>query len=274
VVGDRVEVLTRLHDLFDQVERSPIPVWAVQVHLVSLSATDARDLGFDVTPALDVSVAFAAGSTTAAAGAVPGVANAHLSGGLDSVLRVARRDEGNSLIAEPFALLRDGGEAVAVFGEQVPVPKRETISDGTQTVTTVAYEMTQTGFRSRIGLRETGPMSALVTVELSNNRLIGMVNDEAPQLANEEHKPDAASVVSGGVYLLENTWREQAIEKRSHGLRFGNLVEKEKRLVQLWLRAVRVGGCALDFEAETIAGPQPTAAGVGPERLPPLEGQG
>lgn len=244
VVGDRVEVLARLHEMLNQVEAAPSPVWVVQLYLLSLSAKELQDLGIDNTPALDLSLAFAAGSSaaTAAGAAAVAPATANLKGGLHSLLRVAQSSEDGCLMAEPLFYLVDGSKSEIVRGDRVPVPRNVVSNQGT--VTTQGYDFVQTGLTVRCELREVSGQSAALTVHTEVSAITDFVGS-APVVAREAY--DTRCVVeSGGVYLLGSMARSSLDHQKTNGLRLGTKTTDEKRILQVWGRAVRVGGPAVE----------------------------
>ena len=64
IVGDRVEVLARVVELLDRIERADTSSWVVQLHLVQLSDRALADWGLDVEPAADIGLAFASASSS------------------------------------------------------------------------------------------------------------------------------------------------------------------------------------------------------------------
>lgn len=270
VVGDRVEVLARINELLDRLEAADSPVWVVQFYLVSLSQTDMRDLGMDLTPALDVSLAFAAGSSAGPGAAiVPGVsASSSLTGGLDALLRVARRDEAASMVCERCFFLGDGDSGRMIRGERIPVPRKVVTDQGT--VSTQGYDFIQTGVQMDVQLREVTEGSARISGSVSLSRVTGYV-ENAPVVINEEMDV-TGTLASGGVYLIRAMEQRDQAKRWQTGLKLGQGTDDDTRYLQLWARIVRVGGGGVgsqevDFPA--LAGSETDApAGDGPELLP------
>lgn len=252
VMGDRVEVLTRINELLDQVEQAESPTWVVQMYLISLSKTEIADLGFDATPAADVSLAFASNSHTGLAGASALGASAKLKGGLDALLRFARSRSGETLFAQPLFYLADGASAEMVRGDRVPVP-RQTVSDQ-GTVTTAGFEFVQTGLQLSVRLREVTESAAALDADLSLSSVTGFV--QAAPITTQETFKTRAIVASGGVYLLGSIERSDLKRSDAVGLKVGDAATAEARTLQVWARAVRVGGPALQGGRD--------AAGEGP----------
>lgn len=238
VIGDRVEVLARVDDLLNQVEAAESSTWVVQLYLVSLADRDLHDLGIDGTPALDLSVAFAGASSQLGGFSI--APQHHLSAGLQALLRAAKSQQNVGLIAEPLFYLADGEKARLVRGDRVPIPVREQFAANGATTSTTTYTMTQTGLILNVQLRELSSSSAALTVHTELSEITGYVDDVAPITTTEEYET-RANVSSGGVFLVGAIERSQVEKKRSVGLRFGETSSAERRLLQIWCRAVRVG---------------------------------
>lgn len=122
VVGDRVAVLQRVHELLDSIERAPVGTWVVQLYVVNVNQSAGATIGLDAQPALDLAAAFSAAS----AGGPSATAEAVI--GLRGALEAVRREDASSLVAEPLFLLVDGGRSKIERGERIPVA-RKTVSD-------------------------------------------------------------------------------------------------------------------------------------------------
>jgi hypothetical protein len=234
VIGDKLQVLTRIDNLLEQVEASDAAVWAVQFWLVSLTDSALLDLGFDLTPSLDVAVAFAQGSAGAAS-------TATLNGGLSAVLEAAQEETQAELIVEHLALIRDGVPHTFFEGNEWPVRIERTSNEGTATTTDVNY--VSTGLTVEGLLREFSPDSAKLAVKVDLSELVAVVDGFAPQTAVTRFDTEAI-VQSNGVYLLRSHRTGNQNKVKRSLLRPGLREENRARTFQLWARARRVGGPA------------------------------
>lgn len=261
-IGDRVEVLARLSEMFDQVEAADSPTWVVQLYILSLSASDARELAIDSRPALDVSLAFATSSATV--GTLPAT-SASLNGGLDAVLSYARDRGREAIIAEPLFLMQDGSQARQVRGSRVPIPRRVVSDQGT--VTTEGYDYEQTGLIVEVDLREQSQGIAALDLVAELSEITGFV--EAAPITTQERVETRVCMASGGVYLVAASERMSKRDETRLGLSFGDAVTTEARQLQVWARACRVAGPAVAparSECEHGGGRWPEI-----ERLPPID---
>ena len=234
VVCDRVQVLERVADMLDAVEKADSPVWCVQLHLVALSDTDSRALGLENTPSLSVAAAFAGGSSVAAA------SSASASAGLSSVLHCVDERGGSSVVGQPCFLLADGGSAKFARTRKVPVAN-STINAATGAATTTTnYTYVDVGLAVKVDLRERGERSALLTATVTITDQDGTVND-VPITIGEEYST-AAVVESGGVYLLGSCERKAQTRRDWSWLYWGRAVEQEKQTLYVWATAKVIGG--------------------------------
>ncbi|QDV77695.1 type II and III secretion system protein [Botrimarina mediterranea] len=234
VIGDKLQVLGRIDQLLEQVEASEAAVWAVQFWLVSLTDSALTDLGFDISPSLDVAVAFAQGS------AVGGSSTA-LQGGLSAVLDAAQEENQAELMVEHLALIRDGVPHTFFEGSEWPVRVERVSNEGTSTTTDISY--IPTGLTVEGLLREYSPDSAKLAVMVDLSELVGVVDGFAPQTSVTRFETEAI-IKSDGVYLLRSHRTGSKNRSRSWLLSPGRREEDRARTFQLWCRARRVGGPA------------------------------
>lgn len=229
IVSDRVEVLDRIDAMLDEVESSVRPVWVVQLYVVSLSDHDLADFGFNFSPALDVALAYAAGSAVGAAGV-------SVDAGLAAVLTAAETRDSMSLMAEPLFYLSDGESATFVRGQAIPLPLRSVSNMGT--VSTNSYKRIQTGQTIDVTIRESSADTAFLTVSVESSDIRGYV-ERAPIIFRENFST-RGEVRSGGVYLLGSHRLRNIKTDRRWWLRWGLKNEVESKVLQIWCRACLV----------------------------------
>ncbi|TWT86782.1 Bacterial type II and III secretion system protein [Pseudobythopirellula maris] len=234
VVGDTVEVLTRVAEMLDMVESAESPVWVVQLHLVSYSTSAADQLGVNLEPAAKAGLAFAAGSAAGGAGA-----SWQLAASLDAILQVAYTRDDVGISAAPMFLVSDGETSRFVQGDRVPLPRRSTSPEGT--VTTEGYDYVQTGVQVELTLRETGERSAKIDLDLAMSDIKELVNGEAP-VTGEESFVTTSIVQAGGVYLLGTLAKDRLQDRRELGLATGHDQTAAFQVLQVWLQCYRIGG--------------------------------
>ena len=291
VVGDTVEVLGRVNELLDSIEATDSPTWVVQYHVVSWSDSSLRDFGFDVRPAADVALAFGAASGNPAAvlgkvatstaqavspatgnnGNVPpvtpnpgggggavvsprvpdGVAGAAVArAGLDAVLRAAAEDSEVSVLAEPCFLLVDGGEGSFIRGDSIPVPRGAISPQGT--AVTTGYDIIQTGLEFQTSLREVSESQARLISDMRVSDIKGYVAGAAPITSNESFATTAV-ITSGGVYLLGSLRRADESKARQAALAVGDAKRRAGTVLQIWVRAYRIGAPVVPSSVRTVA---------------------
>lgn len=135
VVGDRVEVLRRVEEMIDELERAESRVWVVQLYVVGLTRRAIDDLGIDFAPAADVAVTFATANDP--------MAVLNLNAALSALFDYEQSGGEISTLASPTFVVRDGTEGHTFVGETIPVPRRSVGQSGD--VTTVDFEQVEAG---------------------------------------------------------------------------------------------------------------------------------
>ena len=248
IVGDRVDVLERVNDLVNQIEATDSGVWCVQLHLVSLTDTQARELSLTTEGTLDLATTFAAAS----AGHID--TSGLLSGSLSAVLEFARLNATSSIVAEPLYYLRDGEKARLFRGDQVPIERITFANDANNVGRELKdYEYRDTGLDITVQLRELAIDSATLTIDAALSTVSGQAVNGAPIFAREEYNT-AAPVRSGGVYLLGAIERNDSTREKTMGWTMGGKKTNERRVLQIWCRAVRVQGDGLTGSSSLLPG--------------------
>jgi hypothetical protein len=235
VVGDRVEVLQRVEELLTRIEGVEAACWVVQLYLVSVTESDARTLGLDVQPALEVAATFAATSAASSAAAV--TSNAAAAGALQALLKATREGRGASVVAQPLFVIVDGGKGSFSRGQRVPIAQKSVSNQGT--VQTSGYSYVNAGLSCDVELREQGHgvVGALVNVERS--AIVSYV-EAAPVTSAETFKGEAV-LHSGGVYLLGCLDRVEQETAFAGWLSLGGSKRDETGTLQVWCRVYRIG---------------------------------
>lgn len=237
VVADRVEVISRVHDLLNQIDSAGIRCWVVQLYLVNWEVDRLRDYGFDVKPAAEISLNLASASAGLSSG-LPAAAT--LDAALDVVLTAADTDKGIALDAQPLFYMVDGSEAKFEQGQRVPIPRKTVSNVGVVTTTGFIYK--NVGLTVNVSLREYGGDSALLDLSIEISELVGSVGVAQAPVTSQDSFTASAVIESGGVYLLGHLKRGGQRSERATGLRWGWLSEDKRRVTQIWARAFAVAG--------------------------------
>jgi hypothetical protein len=139
----------------------------------------------------------------------------------------------------------DGAESSIVRGDRIPVPNNVVSATTTTTIAT-SYNFIQTGLTITCKLRELSQQTAALDVHTENAAITDMVGP-APVVATEKFQTRAV-MESGGVYLLGAMERSELDHVKTNGLRVGSKSDEQKRVLQLWGRACRVGGQVSSME--------------------------
>ena len=231
IVGDQVEVLASVAQMLDDVEATEVPVWVVELNLVSWSRRAVDDFGIDLTPAANIALGFAVGSSGV-------TANADLGASLDGILKLAAGRDDVRVSAAPMFLLVDGSQGKVVQGDRVPVPRRSTSDQGT--TVTEGYDYVQTGTNVLVTLREMAPQKALLDISVGISDIRGYV--EVAPITGEQTFNTTAMVHAGGVYLLGSIVRDRESSDDSIGWRTADAWERQVQVVQIWCRCHRIAG--------------------------------
>ena len=229
VVADKAAVLARVNELIDGIEAAGRPAWAVQLYLVTLTNDDLNELGFDVTPTVEVGVDFA---NAAARGS-----SLDASAGLSAVLRAARERNTSHVIAEPFFYLVDGEQAEFKRVRRVPIPI-STLTETGQFITS-AYESFEVGTEVNVNVREVGPAAILLRCDVVIADLRSVSSEGFPESDSREYR-SAAVCHSGGVYLVGSIDISEDRASHSTWLRFGERAKRGSEVMQIWARCVSV----------------------------------
>lgn len=236
VVSDRVEVLSRINDIFDKVELAEPGIWVAQYYIISVTEDMSRELGLDLTQVGSISARYALGSLAAAPLDDKQVG---LTASFSALLIAAKTSANGRIIASPMLLTEDGVSGHITSGLVIPVPRKVTSDQGT--VSVVGFDQVRTGFSIDSKVRTVGRDSALLTVDLSMSTQQGFVL-EAPILQQSTFST-VAKVSSGGVYLLGQLNSQNQIDSGS-GLFFETRIKKTKgqSQMQIWCRVYQVSG--------------------------------
>ena len=256
VVGDRVEVLQRVEELLSRIEAVESACWVVQLYLVSITENDAKTLGLDVQPALEMAATFASVSSSGVSAATSLTSGTHAAGALTALLKASREARGASVVAQPLFVIVDGGKGSFSRGQRVPIPQKSVSNQGT--VQTSGYTYVNAGLSCDVSLREQGNGIVGATVNVERSAITSYV-ENAPVTSAETFKGEAV-LCSGGVYLLGCLDRTEQDTSFSGWLSFGGSRQEETGTLQVWCRVYRIGGNGV----ASVRPPRPVAAASEP----------
>lgn len=231
VVGDTNEVLERVDEMLTLAQQET-PVWAVQLHLVTITDTAATELGVESTHQATAEIKASAVDLAATA------SGSSLDLTIRSVLLAGQTHSGISVEASPLFLVMDGGKATWQSGDRVPVPRRSTSPEGT--VTTEGFEYVDAGTRIEVSLRETSQNAARLAIDYEQSQIVGLV-ETAPRTTRESLIAET-SLRSGETYLIATIDSDSNKGSGAKGLSLWRRNEAEHRITQVWARAYRIAG--------------------------------
>ena len=242
VITDDQGGLSRIMRFKNEIEMMPSPTWAVQLYVVSMSERQAWEFGFQVNHAVSIAGRFADASGG------PAFKASSIDASLDALL-IADRETSQAVVdTRPLMLCADGEDIRFFSGETIPIPER-TVSDN-GTVTESGYTFQDIGFEVNLMVREMSSRHSKIRLELTQSRIIELINDEVPRTSTDTLQT-VATVISGGTYLLGSITR-QAGRKATQG----PLVpaawsdSKEKIESYVFARVYRIAG---QYRSPTLA---------------------
>ena len=237
IVGDTVEVLQRVHELVDRVEKIPSVTWVIQLYVVSLTDDAIKDLGIDVQPAAQIGLTYAAKS--AALAEIAPSEKLAIDAGLKAILTAQSENVGIDVVGEPLMILADGQPGEIKQGQKVPVPKR-TVSD-TGVVTTSGFEYIDIGMNIRMKMKEISLDVGRLDLDFELSQIDDLIGVEQVPLTSQQVVRMVTDVASGGVYLLAKLEEDKNEMRYSRYLKFGKYDRKNDRTLQVWGRVYRIG---------------------------------
>jgi type II secretory pathway component GspD/PulD (secretin) len=240
VCGDRVEVLERVRDLLDRVESSGAESWVVQLYLISVSSRKSQDMGIDVQPLVELSLALA---TRSGAASTQTTQAAVLASALGKVLKASATDQNVRIVAQPLFLMLDGESSRFSSGVSIPIAKKVVSDQGT--VSTQGYEFTDAGVSCEVGIREVSTSLIRCKVNVELGQVQGFV-EQAP-IRSKDHFQTSAILAGSGVYLLgalSQSQQSQQADGLTQKLPTRKSSDDKTTQVQIWARLHRVAGPA------------------------------
>ena len=249
VIGDKIQVLSRISNLLDEIEASDVSTWAIQYWLLSVNNSTLEELGLDIEPSIEVSLAFTESSAYSASSALA-------RGGLDAILTATEETNGADLLIEHLSIIRDGKSQTFFEGDKFPIRVERVSNEGTSTTT--AVEFVETGVSITSELREYSEETASLAVDVSLSEVIAIIDNFAPQTTSTNF--DTESIIhNGGVYLLRSHKAKSNNNTTRNWLTSGFKRQDQERTIMLWVRCARIGA-PIDPEDAT-QGAEPEASG-------------
>lgn len=229
IVADRVEVLERLAQTFDQVERADVSSWVLQLVIVALGDRTKTTLGIST----DLTAQFAANLAT------PDLASYSATAVLGALLQSVHDSSDSRVVAQPLLIMRDGSTSTIRRGEDLRLAKRSTSPYGTSEIT--GYEIVPTGLTIVATLRDDTAKAAGLNLKLDLSSISGY-QDNLPIITTQGIESQT-SLVTGGVYLLgslEASMLSHSLAGSPLPLLFGR--DRSAYTLQVWAKAYRIGG--------------------------------
>jgi type II secretory pathway component HofQ len=244
VVGDRVEVIQRVSEMLDRIEKAGSETWVVQLYVIEKNSTDNSDIGVDIVPAAELAASLATAS-------IVHPLSGRASASLEATLRAALSKNRAKIVTSPMFILADGGQTKFTSGKQILVPRRNVSNQGT--VTTVGYDTFQAGTSILIHVRELDHVKAAVSLTLTFSTLEGYTADGVAPIINPTGLDCTVNVVAGGVYLAGVFDQVGNTASASGPLTLGIKSGQETHRFEVWMRVYRVGPASLENPEAPLA---------------------
>lgn len=221
VVGDKVEILQRVAELFDGIEQAPSDAWFIQFFLFSFHNENLLQYGVDLS--IDASLS------------VDLFDNSDMNTGfLTAALKASQDDKLVTLVSNPFFVLADGYEAGYVSGQNVPIPKK-TVSDA-GTITTTGYDYQQTGLQFAVRLRQVQSGKAALYFNFESSTIVDYI--EAAPITLTEKFDSTFNLQSNQPYLVGSVKTSQQSD-RVVGF-FNQTKNTSGDTLQIWCKAYKI----------------------------------
>lgn len=245
IVGDRLEVIERLVDMFDRLESAPSVVWCVQLHVISMSDSDLLDFGLDVNPALELAAGYANLSnvtkdlTLGVAQGIRGEGGASVAdASLSAVLRATRERKSMRIVADPLFTCVDGSPATVTRGLKIPV-RQSVISGPNGGTVSNNVRFIQTGLEATATVREISDTVGRLDLKLNVSEVQNVDGDLGPT-TDDQGLTCQTDVETGGVYLLGGLRRGKQEKGRGAFFTLGEKNNKEGDVWLIWGKCYRI----------------------------------
>ncbi|MEM7811721.1 MAG: hypothetical protein AAF532_09620 [Planctomycetota bacterium] len=242
VLSDTASNLPAVTETVDKLAAHRTTPWSVQLVVVGSSATETEDLGIEVTPTA---------SLTASAIATSGAANlvGTVTGGLDAVLRAVAESSAASVVADPLLMVTDGGESRYDRTARIPYVVSATTEAGV--VVQTGIQTIDAGLRMTVSARTVAESRVRIGVRMEMTTAED--SDDGLPIVSGDRLDTTAELEEGRAYLIGSVTRRTADVARFRWLSLGRSSGERHETLQVYARAVRVGG---RIEAERAsAGP-------------------
>lgn len=236
IVGDTVDCIVRVAEMFDKVESSPLDSWLCQVHVITLADADSHNIGLDLNPSLDLGARM-----SMASGATSPTWALDATAALKDIIHTAKSSTKSSVDAQPFFVCLDGFNAKQSSTDSIPIPTQTVSGAGsaTGTSTSTSFQNADIGFKCDVLIHYLGNEKAVLTLNLDMRQVVGYVNNTAP-ISRGHTFETKASVQSGGVYLLGELANAASAATTANIGDTRHQAENSRSVTQIWVRVFRI----------------------------------
>lgn len=155
-----------------------------------------------------------------------------------------------------FLLPSDSREGTIERRERIPIRLNSVSTSPGASVASSSLQTYKVGLSVKASVREVSDELVRLVVNCSSSDLTEFTGDGLPRIKTDEVDV-SADVVNGGVYLLGSLRRESLTAGRGKWLQWGDKVQRDGAVVQVWARVFRVG---VPVERELPGGVAPVSA--------------
>lgn len=229
-------LVTRLQALHAELLLHDSVSWAVQLYVVRDSWERLRDVGVELTPAVEIAYTVAAASSSVS---IDPTLSTDLAAGLAGVVKAAGNDAAARAEFAPLLVCSDGVQAKYQDGVSLLIPKRAANVERGTTVQQ-GFERVEVGLIVSAMVRERSSRQGLLTLEFELSAVDRFI-DETPVVTQRVFST-SADVSDGGLYLLGEVSSFEDSDQRDVLFRIGKRDQDRRSAFQIWARVFRIGG--------------------------------
>ena len=225
VVGDSVEVIRRVHEILDSINREHVSTWYVQLIIITKQLQDEHGHGVRINDEINLTKIIADAASRNIS--VRLLAERYI----NAVVKLTATSEYVSISQTPAVIVNGAATARIESSDNIPVPKRA-VNDQGEIIATTEYQNVTAGMIAEVKVSSVngGGHSLAVTVESSD--VIGS-NGDAP-IVRKQRLNTIANMGNEQLYLVGVYYKQRTADRYTGGL--SNLTEQKKEglAVEVW----------------------------------------
>lgn len=226
VVSDKESVLTKVSELFSQIESIKEHSWIVQLYFIGIRRDSLYNMGVDVKPSGELAYKIAGANGG-------GAQDLNYESEIKNVFKASMSNTFADMRGCPMFIMRDGSKGKWLDGQKLPIPTKTVSEYGV--VTTTGYQYLEVGTSVNISIRQASGGSVM-TIDISDSRVTGYT-DLAPEIATVNLSSEML-LESNKIYLIG----EMNILETINGVKAFGLFDKDNsgHILQVWARVYEI----------------------------------